>query len=206
MFPVPGMPVGNLLRQTAAALVVTVACLVLFVDSVSDFFIYHRGGILAGEYWRFISGHFVHGTTEHLLLNLAAWLLVWVYGLPVCSNSTWTSLLLACALGSGAGLFWLSPEVEWYTGLSGVLHGLFAAVSILHLLESRRDYAAWFILVVVSVKLGYEYFQGPTPITSDWVGLRVIFEAHWYGALSGVLAVFFIGLLRKRRRAPTVDS
>ncbi len=188
------------LAQQATAVVVVAICLALFTDAARDLFIYRRDGFLAGEYWRIVSGHFVHITAPHLLLNLAAWLLIWVYGRSVCAGPTWAALLFFCALGSGAGLVAFSPEVEWYTGLSGVLHGLLIAVAVLRLSACRGDYAGWFILAVVAVKLGYEHFQGPTPVTADWVGLRVIFEAHWYGAVSGVLVVTAIGLIRAARR------
>ncbi|HET9447441.1 MAG TPA: rhomboid family intramembrane serine protease, partial [Steroidobacteraceae bacterium] len=30
---------------------------------------YERLAVLHGEYWRLITGHFVHGSTQHLLLN-----------------------------------------------------------------------------------------------------------------------------------------
>ncbi len=187
-----------MLTKAATVIAVIVVCLLLFAGTPADFFAYQRGHLLAGEYWRLLSGHFVHVTGAHLLLNLAAWVLIWVYGRSVCSHLMWAVLLFFCALGTGVGLLVFLPEIEWYTGLSGVLHGLFLAVAVLRLSAQRDDYAAWFILAVVAVKLAYEHFQGPTP-TVEWIGVRVIFEAHLYGAISGLLTVAALGLIYIRR-------
>ena len=183
-------------------MVVTAVCALLFIDALSELFIYHRVKVAAGEYWRLVSGHFVHTTTMHLLLNLAAWWLIWGYGRAVCNNWTWGVLLLCCALGTSAGLFVFQPELIWYTGISGVLHGLFIAVAVLRLSVERHDYSAWFIFAVTVVKLGYEHFQGPTSMTATFVGVRVISEAHWYGAVSGALTVAAISAVRRWRRLP----
>ena len=193
------MSVWSFLKQEVAAVSVVVVCLALSTDAAGELFIYRRGDLLAGEYWRLVSGHFVHVTTAHLLLNLAAWLLIWVYGRAVCTNLTWVVLVSVCAAGTGVGLLWFSPEVMWYTGLSGVLHGLFIAIAVLRLLAYRGDYAAWFVLVIIAIKLAYEYSQGATPITASWVGLQVIPEAHLYGAISGIL-VAAVGLIRVCRK------
>ena len=174
-----------------------VVCVLLFAETWREFFIYRRSEILAGEYWRLIGGHFVHVNAPHLLLNLMAWLLVWGYGLSVCGNLTWFLLLTFCSLGVGVGLFAFMPQVEWYTGLSGVLHGLLVAVVLLRLSANRGDYSAWFLLVVIAIKLSYEHFQGATPLTADLLDdLPIIFEAHWYGALSGALAAVAVVVIR----------
>ncbi len=194
------MPSSHLLKASAALVVVTGVCALFVLERPAELFIYDRTAFLSGEYWRLVSGHFVHKTWAHLLLNLAAWWLIWAYGRPVCGNGMWALLLFVCALGTGVGMFVFLPELEWYTGLSGVLHGLFFAVAILRLSVQRNDHPAWFILAVITVKLAYEHFQGPTPVTAGLVDLPVIFEAHWYGAVSGVSAAVLIGLARFARR------
>ena len=71
-------------------MIVTAICMLLVTDRLSDIFIYHRDQLIAGEYWRLISGHFVHTTITHMVLNLASWWLVWGYGLAVCNYRMWS--------------------------------------------------------------------------------------------------------------------
>ena len=73
---------------------------------------------------------------------------------------------------------WLfSPEVIWYVGLSGILHGLLAAI-------------AWqrypILLVLLMVKLGLEQLYGGLPATANLTGGAVIVDAHLYGAVIGI--------------------
>ena len=189
----------GLLNKIALFVVVLTACLLLSTNiAIGDFFIYRRSDILSGEYWRLIGGNFVHLNMPHLLLNLVAWLLIWQYGLSACGNFVWWVLLLVCSLGTGVGLLFFSPEIEEYTGLSGALHGLFVAISVLRLLISRSDYSAWLILVVLAIKLVFEHFFGATTVTADWINLDILVEAHWYGFVSGALAVAVIYLYQRR--------
>ena len=164
-------------------------------DPVCDF-IYWRTGILHGEYWRPVTGNFVHLSWQHASLNLAAWLLVWVYGTRVCGIAMWLVSLLLCAGGTGIGMLLFLPNIEVYSGLSGVLHGLLILVSGLRLMARPGDYSAWAILVVVMAKLIFEGIWGPTGATADWIGLMVVSEAHLYGALSGASLLTVVALTR----------
>ena len=182
------------IERAVPLVLVTSICWLLSVEVMSDFFIYRRSDILHEEYWRLITGNFVHLNWQHLSLNLAAWFLIWVYGVRVCGISAWSLLLLLCAAGVGVGIFFGLPEIEEYSGLSGVLHGMFVAIPGLHLLINRSDYSAWAILTAVIAKLISEEIQGASGITADWIGLMIIPEAHLYGALSGLLIIIATAL------------
>ena len=176
-------------RSALTVAVVSVVCLLcLLLGGLGDELMYRRSEIISGDYWRFISGHFVHSNAKHLLLNLAALWLIWIYAAGMCRQRDWLLLLLLCAFGTSVGLWFLDPEIRWYTGLSGVLHGLLLTVTVVRLLRCRSDYSAWFILLMVVGKLGYEYFYGATALTADFIALPVVEQAHLYGAMSGVLA------------------
>ena len=184
------------IERIAVLLLVPAVCLSLSLAAVSDLFVYWRIGILHGEYWRLITGNFVHLNWQHASLNLTAWFLVWVYGMRVCGVATWLVSLLLCACGVGVGILSFLPNIEVYSGLSGVLHGLLILVAGLRLMAWRRDYSAWAILVVVVAKLVSEGIGGPLGATADWIDLTVASEAHLYGALSGVALLVATVLLR----------
>jgi rhomboid family GlyGly-CTERM serine protease len=77
------------------------------------------------------------------------------------------------------------PGLDWYVGLSGVLHGLFAAGALRHWRE--RPAAAALMLAVLAGKLLWEQLLGPLPGTSSVAGGPVIVDAHLFGALGGCL-------------------
>ncbi len=152
---------------------------------------YDRSAILDGEIHRLLTGQFLHLGGLHLALNLTGLGLVW--GL-VGRNAGWREWLLCCVvtmLTVGCGLLALAPRVEWYVGLSGMLHGLLVAGA---LLGRRGD---WLIVLLVALKLGWEQWAGAP--AGEWLGGATIVEAHLYGALGGALAALVLRVARRAR-------
>src|SRR5687767_5017261 len=88
---------------------------------------YQRGAIAAGQWWRVISAHFVHLDAEHTLLNTLGVVLMWALFARDFSPLRWAAIYLFSAACVSAGLWFFSPEVEWYVGSSGALHGVMVA-------------------------------------------------------------------------------
>ena len=153
---------------------------------------FQREGIGAGELWRLITAHFVHLGWSHLWLNLAGLALAWVLVGVAYNWRGWLATLLVTALGTSAGLWFFSPALSWYVGLSGVLHGLLIA-GALALIGKYKD--APLLLGLVAVKLAWEQWMGPMPGSEAAAGGPVVVSAHLYGAVSGAAA----WLLLKRK-------
>lgn len=148
---------------------------------------YHYGHIFDGQLWRLFSGHFVHLGWRHYLMNSVGLLLV--YGLYGCFLRPvimlwWTT---SSALGVASGLIFFSPEVQWYVGLSGVLHGLVVAGAVSDIRDGHRS--ALYVLMLVAVKLLWEQLGGPLPGSETTAGGAVVVDAHLYGALGGLMGV-----------------
>lgn len=159
---------------------------------------YQRSEILIGEVWRLLSGHLVHLGWSHLLMNLLALALVWALFGDTLTLAGWLLLLLFCALFDGLGLLLLNPGVEWYVGLSGVLHGLFLAGALAGLASGRRDAAL--LLIALVAKLAWEQLAGPLPGSEATAGGPVVVDAHLYGAIAGgVTAALMLGGGWRRR-------
>jgi rhomboid family GlyGly-CTERM serine protease len=99
-------------------------------------------------------------------------------------------LLLFLGIAVSAGLFIFNPRLQWYAGLSGVLHGLLAAGALRMVMNGKPTYLVLAGLLVI--KLAYEHRFGPLPVSEMLVPQRVIVDAHVYGAVAGVLAVAFM--------------
>lgn len=146
---------------------------------------YDRELIASGQWWRFFSGQFTHLGTTHLWLNLGAWLMMWIYARGALNPALWFGAITLCLLSTALGLWFLSPEVDWYVGLSGMLHGLMIVIACA--LWRHRDPTAALCLAAVALKLLWEHVHGPTPGTSDLAGGPVLVVAHAYGAAGGAL-------------------
>jgi len=130
---------------------------------------YDRGAILGGQVWRLFTCHVVHLGWAHLALNVAALLaLGFLFGKDVRRPAVW--IAAACAVS--LGILLLRPRIEYYVGLSGVLHGLFAAAAV------RRPW----LFLPLALKLGYEQAFGPL------TGGNVLVDAHLFGAVGGFAA------------------
>jgi rhomboid family GlyGly-CTERM serine protease len=149
---------------------------------------YSREGIAAGEVWRLITGHLVHLGPAHFVLNAVGTVLAAALVGQQLRALAWAAVWIVCALGVSAGLWWLRPDVGWYVGLSGVLHGLIVAGALAGLGDRRERLFAAAVVAVIAAKLGWEQWSGAMPGTAALAGGSVITEAHLYGAVGGLLA------------------
>ena len=181
-------------------IVVGIAAVLAFTgESGREWLRYDRGAITDGEYWRLLSGHFVHLGASHFLLNVAGLLLIWYLVGTAFSLTQWLLVAAGTIVGVDLGFWFWSTGLTWYVGLSGCIHGLLAA-GILSTLDSRTKEASVLGLLLVG-KLVYEQFVGPLPGSQGSTGGMVIVDAHLYGAVAG--AVLASGLLiRDRTSAP----
>jgi rhomboid family GlyGly-CTERM serine protease len=183
------------LRQgQVIAVVLLVAVLGLFGDTARELLAFDRDALAGWQLWRLVSGHFVHLGRSHLVLNLAGLGLVWyLVGQPY-SGHEWLLVWAVSITAVSAGLWILEPELGWYVGLSGVLHGLLAA----GILGTRhKGPEIWALAVALVGKLAWEQFIGPLPGSEAASGGTVIVNAHLYGAIGGVLAAILIRVRAK---------
>ena len=147
---------------------------------------YERAAIGDGEIWRLLSAHFTHLGWSHLLLNGAGLVLVWYLVGRDFKIGQWLIILLVSVAGIDLGFWFLDPNLSWYVGMSGLLHGLLAAGILVGIQEGRTE-----ILILgglVLAKLLFEQFVGPLPGSEASSGGTVIVDAHLYGAMAGLLA------------------
>lgn len=162
---------------------------------------YDRVAIAAGETWRLATGHLVHVGATHFALNLL--------GLVLMKELLWDglqarhgfALMTTSAIVIDLALWYRYPGVDWYAGLSGVLHGLWAGCALIGLLTAgarcRRigliapgKMFPWLIngaaLLLLCAKIWVEHRTGPIGGADARIGASVVFAAHWYGAIAGV--------------------
>lgn len=170
---------------------VTLVCIALALgDDITRVALrYGRDEILQGQWWRVVSGHVVHLGWKHTLMNMAAWLLIWFIFRGALSDRVWLIAILVCSLGVSAGLYFLNPDLRWYVGFSGTLHGLFVLGALVHV-RAGFVLERW-LLVLLAAKLAWEHWQGAMPGSEQFAGGNVIVDAHLYGAVTGLAIALF---------------
>lgn len=158
---------------------------------------YEREAVLQGEYWRLLTGHLVHGNTQHLILNAAGLGLIAALFPHDYSWRAWLLIALFSLLAIDVGFVFYEPQLAWYVGLSGALHGALAAGAIAWWRHESKALAA-VLTAIFAGKLAWEQWHGALPLSG---GLPVVVDAHLYGALGGALAGLMLWLQAHRQVA-----
>lgn len=188
-------------RAFAPAAVALAWVLLALWPSLTPLLRYQRDALLAGQWWRGLTAHLVHLDAGHALLNAGGLLLLWTLFGGLLSARQWLATVLCSLLAVDLGLWWLQPQLQWYVGASGVLHGAMAA-GCLALLRAG-DRAAMPAVLLFTAKLAWERWQGPLPFESPG---QVVPAAHLYGAVGGLLAAApGVRAAILRRRKPEVS-
>jgi rhomboid family GlyGly-CTERM serine protease len=158
---------------------------------------FDRKLIDAGELWRLLSANFVHLGYSHLLLNGTGLALVYLLVWQNLSTPQWLWVTTLSVLGVGCGLYWLNPQLGWYVGFSGALHGLLIAGALAEPAERRLQ--GLLLPGAVAAKLIWEQVAGSLPGTAEMSGGPVIVDAHLYGGIAGLLAWLVIWLWARQK-------
>ena len=186
------------LRSLICPLAVTLVCVLLNLlpEAWQNALHYQRGAILDGELWRLFTAHLTHLNVPHLLLNLVGFWLIWQL---FYNRTPYPTLCLyqlpLLFIGTALGLSLFSPEVTWYRGLSGALHGLL----VLALLKQWRAQPRYIsvLLALLCKKIGWEQLHGAVPGSEAWIAGRVIVDSHLYGAILGGIIWLYDRLSRR---------
>jgi len=173
--------------------------IMLGCESGKEWLRYDRVWIGQGEAWRFLTGHFTHLGWSHLALNSAGLLLIWFLIGQSYAFVGWLQIALITVATIDTAFWFLNPELYWYVGMSGLLHGLLVAGIITRL--RSLDIETGVLLLLLIAKIGYEQLNGPLPGSEGTSGGAVVVDAHLYGALGGIL-----GALLAKIRASTRSS
>lgn len=179
----------------AGVLIIASVIVAAFGNEGRELLKYDRLGIERGEIWRFVTAHFAHLSTSHLLLNMLGLFLTWLLVGRYFSALQWIFVAAASVTLQAAGFWFLDSNMLWYVGMSGMLHGLMLAGALRGIGTLRTE--SLLLCGLVIAKLAYEQFWGPLPGAESTSGGNVIVNAHLYGAVGGALAAF---VLRHRDR------
>lgn len=145
---------------------------------------FHTKLISSGEYWRFITGHFVYNSWQHWFINMIGIALLFL--IFNCINNSKNYLYATCFLlcWISTGLLLVSHQLVWYIGFSGVLSGLYI-YGACTIFNSARTLSTGIILLFVGFT-GIQLYQGEL-VSGSIRGLQSSSYAHVLGVTGGFL-------------------
>jgi rhomboid family GlyGly-CTERM serine protease len=187
-------------RKSAIGLwLVVLAMLAAQLFLNGDTFEYRRIAAIS-QPWRLLTGHFVHLSLLHAILNCVALLLLGhLFAERLRPIEIWTILLgapIAISL-----VFWIAlPELEWYRGLSGDLHAIYFAgcVAWIATTSGRARWLPIAALIGGTLKVLLEQPWDATFPMHDVLRMAVVPQAHLIGAVIGCAAGLALRVRRNR--------
>ena len=186
--------------RVPAGLILVAAALMLGGDAAREWLAFERDAIRDGEVWRIVTGHLVHLGWPHFALNAAGLALVWTLVGGAYKPVGWLLIIFTSIAAIGLGLWIFNPQLQWYVGLSGALHGVLAAGLVMSYRQPRIETTILGLLLLC--KLAWEQFNGPLPGSEGSSGGHVVVDAHLYGAIGGMLAGLLAWQIRVRTSRP----
>lgn len=173
------------------SVIIILSYLILFYMQ-EDIFEYNYNLIEQGEYWRLMTGNFVHLNYMHWKLNIIGLLVILVFFGRYGTFLDWLAVVGFTGFFLGGSLYFFDPNIVSYVGLSGILHGLMA-YGILHEIH-YHPISGYVLLALLTGKLTWEYLYGSMFNTESLIGSHVVTEAHMYSAIGGMIIYFIISL------------
>jgi len=159
----------------------------------------YRRALAFSEPWRLLTAHFVHLSFLHACLNgVALVLLGHLFADRLRPRDMAGILAVAPILVSLA--FWLAlPELQWYRGLSGVLHAIYFAgcVAWIGQTAGRARWLPIAALIGGTAKVLLEQPWDSSFPVHEVLRVAVVPQAHLIGAIVGAAAGL---VLRKRQQ------
>ena len=153
--------------------------------------VFHHRLIEQGQWWRLISGNFVHSNTPHLLLNLSGlWIMAFLF-IDSLSAKTFIISSLIMSVFIGLGLFYLDPDLLKYYGFSGILYGLFFLGGVTAII-SKDYFTGVSVILFIIGKLIWDLVYGGNASSEELIGIPVAVNAHLYGIIGAVVISIFL--------------
>lgn len=181
----------------AAALIGPLCVLLWFGGELNPLFQYERDRVLAGEWWRLVTGHLVHLDAAHLAVN-AAVILAWLTLFDERDLGWIVSAVFCYALLAGLGILLFSAELTWMLGASAITYALVSGSAFRALLRGPR-LLGLAVLGALGLKALAEGVWGLESWLSHFVDYPIASQAHVYGIAAGILVEAGRGLAQGPR-------
>ena len=143
--------------------------------------------IVEFQWWRFLTGHWVHANWIHYGMNMTGFSLCVALTGVSWSLWCWVWRIVVLSLAISLAFYLGHSAIGWYVGFSGVLFGLYilAAYSTLQ----QQAFMSSLLLGFIVLKIGLEQWSSVNITSADLIGVPVMVDAHLYGVLAAVVLI-----------------
>lgn len=186
MLQIKSIPIKALHISSPLIVLILAFLAYIFDEELTNFLIYNHELITQAQYWRIVSGHFLHTNSNHFMLNAAAIILLWALHGQYYNPINYPLIFLINAIVCSLGMYWFSPDITLYVGLSGVLHGFFVWGALMDIKQQEKT--GYLLLIGVILKVAHEQLYGVSSDIESFIDATVAIDAHLFGGVGGLLA------------------
>jgi rhomboid family GlyGly-CTERM serine protease len=189
------------LRIPFITLIVVSLSLLVYLLPANAFLAYDRHAILAGEWWRVVTGHWVHFSAQHFLYDTAAFGIAgWM--IESRNHRNFGRLCGLATLVISAAMLLCNPQLQICGGLSG----LATAAVVFLALNGLEESGAWrwicgMALFLCAAKLIAEERTGRFLVLHAPTGFAPVPSNHIAGALAALAVYAWPKLVALSRRS-----
>ena len=179
--------------KTLLTTLISLSLLMIALQFFQDDLVFKRTEIDHGEWWRIITGNFVHTNYPHLALNLTG---LWIMGFLFSDSFNTKKILMSTvflSIVTGLLLYWFSRELDWYAGFSGVLYGLFLIGAFTAITQKDFLFGIGVALLIIG-KVLWGHFMGGSESSAELIGVPVATDAHLFGITGALFVAAFLGV------------
>ncbi|UIP27169.1 MULTISPECIES: rhombosortase [Photobacterium] len=164
-------------------LTISLLCIIAQFAPLHSLLEWQRPLIESGQWWRILTGNLTHTNWVHLGMNISGLLIIsYLFRFYLTAGRF---CLLFIALSLIVGLSLLLTTLTGYSGLSGLLHGIFIWGACQ---DIRTQRAGGRLLLMAGVlKVSWDLYTGGSAETAAMIHATVAVEAHFAGAVGGFL-------------------
>ena len=183
-------------NQFGGYLLLGISCIALFAidylfsTNIDELLHYDRASLHNFEYWRLLSAHLLHTNEWHLLLNMLGLILLWLLHGDYANTKNLLIQTSVLALCISICLYFFTPKLNAYVGMSGVLHGLFVIGAMIDILLRKKT--GYLLLIGIAIKVIDEQISPPDSDLQALIEANVVIDAHLYGVIFGIIVGTFL--------------
>ncbi|MGD0053377.1 MAG: rhomboid family intramembrane serine protease [Vulcanimicrobiaceae bacterium] len=152
--------------------------------------LYGKAVLLDGQWWRIVTGAFLHGEIAHIALNMFALFQVGRFVEMLYGKLRFALIYAIALVGSGLAVVYLTPD-EVTIGASGAIFGLFGALVAIGLrLGPRGRSLITQVLPIIVINLVFTLLVP-----------GISWQAHVGGLITGFVAGYLLFMVSPRERS-----
>ena len=152
----------------------------------------YEPAIQKGEWWRLITGMFLHGGIMHLVMNMVSLYLAGIFLERVLLTKRFIVGYLLSGIAAGLISLWWHDKPVVAVGASGAIFGLYGMLSALIAFKTFDASLNKFLLILLAFTAGYSLLMG-------FLSEGIDNSAHLGGLATGfILGILFVKTMKSK--------